>query len=87
MILKLKKAPYVYFVKKDRQTTSKSPIKYRIYQWHIDPATGKLNQHMLISHKYKDGFKTRRDAEIVMSKLNANLIDCRPWDKFEIAKI
>lgn len=90
-ILKLKKAPLVYFVCKDRplrmdyrfgyKRTPESELKYRVGQWWRSSNSGKLVRHMRPL-----AYDTREEAEAVMSKYNKELMENCPWEHYEIAK-
>lgn len=89
-MLKLKKAPLVYFVMKDSpkardyrfgyQRTPESALKYHIGQWrrgHDD----KLHRYM-----FSKGYDTREEAEALASKYNKELIETHTWNHYEVVK-
>ena len=88
--MKLKKAHLVYFVQKDSpkrmdyrfnyERTPESALKYRLGQW-IRGSNGKLKKRIFI-----EGYDTRKEAEVLMSKYNEELVKNCYWNKYEVVK-
>ena len=87
--MKLKKAHLVYFVQKESpkqmdyrfgyKRTPESALLFQLGQW-IRGSNGKLKKRFL------GGFKTRKEAEALMSKYNEELVKICPWEHYEEAK-
>ena len=87
--MKLKKAHLVYFVQKESpkqmdyrfgyKRTPELKLLFQLGQW-IRGSNGKLKKRFL------GGFKTRAEAEALMSKYNEELVRDCPWNKYEEVK-
>ena len=88
--MKLKKAHRVYFVQKDSprrmdyrfgyERTPESALKYHVAQWWRGD-NGRLKKYI-----FSKGYDTRKEAEVLVSKYNEELVKSCPWEHYEVAK-